>query len=194
MQNRPLRRPLCQVSTDPENNLRETKTLKRRNHAGRAEKLFDDSKTQTARRALGRSSPSAVAFDRAPLANGSPATEGKINPPKEKKANNSIEDARPFVGHESANTGNRELSARGAEPRGISNEANACYVNSALQVIVNIPEVAEHYRGLADKVLPEVAAHVARNADAFKGHRTGAKNRRAREELKLLLEGNKSKM
>ncbi len=168
--------------------------LTRQNHAGRAEKLFDDSKTQIARRALGRSSPSAVAFDRAPSANRTPATEGKMNPPKEKNANNSIEDARPSVGHESANTANGELSAGGAEPRGIYNEANACFVNSALQAIANIPEMAEHYRGLADKVIPEVAAHVARNADAFKGHRTGAKCMKAREELKRLLEENKSKM
>ena len=84
------------------------------------------------------------------------------------------------------NANHGKPASRGAKPRGLRNEKDACYINAVLQAIANIPMMADHYRSLADKVLPEVAEWVARNSKKW--------DSQAEEVLKVLLEKNKSEM
>ena len=181
-------------STAQEDEGRKRKTWKTQSHSPRADDLFDVLKNGTARQGFKKGSPSTATLNHTPPANRIPATEDKKTP-SEKSNIGSTEDAKPsVVGHGYLNAENEGLAARGAEPRGIYNEANACYINSVLQAIANIPRMADHYRALANKVVPEVAEHVALNAEAFKGRDFGPKDKSVREELKALLERNRSRM
>ena len=87
------------------------------------------------------------------------------------------------------------------KPRGIRNWANACYINSVLQAVANIPRMADRYRRLADTTVPEVAEFVASNAKDLEGGDAVTKNKNiskstsmARQNLNALLEKSKSKM
>lgn len=103
---------------------------------------------------------------------------------------NAQEDADPYFKenpkHEGPNAKNGESTQRGSKPRGIRNEAQACYMNSVLQAIANIPRMADHYRGMADKVIPEVKTFVALNAKSWNFH--------AEERLQKLLKSKRSEM
>ena len=103
-----------------------------------------------------------------------------------------------ITGHDDPNVTNREIATREAEPRGLCNEANACYINSILQAIANVPRMVNHYRGLANNLIPEVADFVALNAKHLEGDvgtfYPSKVTSRVRRELKELLVENKSKM
>ena len=100
------------------------------------------------------------------------------------------EDADPHFkevpNHDDPNAKNGESARRGSKPRGIRNEAQACYMNSVLQAIANIPRMADHYRGMANKVIPEVEEFVALNAKNWTS--------RAEEGLKKLLKSKSSEL
>ena len=67
------------------------------------------------------------------------------------------------------NASRGNLQPQGAKPRGIHSHANACYINSVVQVLANIPRMADHYRNLANRVSPEVAEYVRLNAEDLHG-------------------------
>ena len=180
-------------STAQDDEGRERKKLKTQSHSPRADDLFDD-KNGTARQEVKKGSPSTATLSHTQPANRIPDTEDKETP-SEKSNIESTEDAKPsVVGRGYPHAENEGLAARGSEPRGIYNEANACYINSVLQAIANIPRMADQYRALANKVIPEVAEHVALNAEAFKGRDFWPEDQSVREKLKALLESNKSRM
>lgn len=81
-----------------------------------------------------------------------------------------------------------------ASPRGIANGASACYINSVLQAIANIPEMVYHYRALAGKVIPGVDEFFALNAKKLQGSEGPKSKKDAQKMLKVLLHKNKSKM
>ena len=94
----------------------------------------------------------------------------------------------PVVRHDDPKAESSEAAMRQPKPRGIVNGQLACYINSVLQAIANIPEMVEHYRGLADKMTPEVTEFLALNAKNLEYESI------ARVRLKVLLQKNKSKM
>lgn len=175
-----------------------TEHKKRRRGDGNASlsKEHNSSKIEATCQDSGERTPSAGTFDHIPLANGIPVAECKETPSKGNNKNESCEDAESsVVGHDDPNAKNGGPAARGAKPRGIYNEARACYINSVVQAIANIPRMANHYRTLADKVIPEVAEYIALNAECWEGGDTTTRsNSKAREKLKVLLETNKSQM
>lgn len=87
-----------------------------------------------------------------------------------------------------------EPAAIRAKPCGLHNESNACYINSVVQAIVNVPRMAEHYRTLANKVVPEIAEYVALNAENWNGHDATKRAPKASKQLRKLFEKNISQM
>ena len=84
---------------------------------------------------------------------------------------------------------------QGAKPRGIHSHVNACYINSVVQVIANIPRMADHYRSLADRITPEVAKYVALNAEDLQGGGNRTRHTsKAKKQFEELLEAKKSDM
>ena len=81
-----------------------------------------------------------------------------------------------------------------ATPWGLQNEHNACYINSVLQAIANIPRMTDHYRSLAHKVIPEISDFVALNAENFNAGDATKNALKARKQLRKLLERNRLKM
>ena len=88
-----------------------------------------------------------------------------------------------------------KVEAQRAKATGIQNHLNACYINSVVQVVANIPRMANHYRSLAGRVTPEVAEHARNHEKDLLGSGSETRNtNQARKKLEELLEANKSDM
>ena len=94
-----------------------------------------------------------------------------------------------------ANASRGNLQPQRAKPRGIHSYLNACYINSVVQVLANIPRMADHYRSLANRVSPEVAEYVRRNAEDLQGGGDATEhNLMVKKQFEELLEARKSDM
>ena len=56
-----------------------------------------------------------------------------------------------------------KVEAQRAKATGIQNHLNACYINPVVQILTNIPRMANHYRTLAGRVTSKVAEYVRNN-------------------------------
>ncbi|KAF6226900.1 hypothetical protein HO133_008341 [Letharia lupina] len=192
----PSVKEIAEPESTPVAKVRRNQTQKLQSHARKAGNSVDNSKTETTHQNSGKKSPSAGISDHTSSANRTLAKEGKKTSSNKDKNTESRKDAKPsVVGYANPNAKKEDSEARGAEPRGIYNGAMACYINSVLQAIANIPRMADHYRGLANQVIPEIAEYVALNAANWQGGDNKNKYKsKAKGKLRVLLERNKSKI
>ena len=91
--------------------------------------------------------------------------------------------------------GGNEVEIQRAEPSGMSSHLNACYINSAVQALANVPRMVDHYRSLASRVTPEIAKYIRRNEKDLRGDGMVSRHtEEARKQFEELLEANKPDM
>ena len=67
---------------------------------------------------------------------------------------------------------------------GIHNHLNTCYISSAVQVLANIPGMANHYHSVAGRVTPNVAEYVRKTEKDLPGGGNETRNtNKARKQL-----------
>ena len=93
------------------------------------------------------------------------------------------------------NAGGKKVETRTAKATGIHSYQNACYINSVVQVLANVPSMTDHYRRLAGRVTPEVAEYIRRNEkDLRGGGMESGHTEEARKQFEAFLEANKLDM
>ena len=98
---------------------------------------------------------------------------------------------RRFDGDAGGNKG----EAQTTKPTGISSHLNACYINSVVQGLANVPKMADHYRRLAGRVTPEVVEYLRNNEKDLRGDgMVSGHTEEARKQFEELLEANKPDM
>ena len=91
--------------------------------------------------------------------------------------------------------GARKVETQRATATGIYSHKNSCYINSVVQVLANVPTMADHYRRLAGRVTPEVAEYLCKNEkDLPGGGNESGHTDEAREKFEELLEANQPDM